>query len=659
MTVVRSSANGHRAEPPRRPVDWSAVGYRPAEGTPTKRCACGGAYLDDEPEPGRSRRRVRPLAPARRARHDPEETRHDDRRPARARPPGPRRHAGRPRASPAPQLLGDDPAAHAAAAAGSCPACTALAGISFGITLGSIDRRRPGVRVRAGPRRDARRGRRRRGRATRRAQLTGGARRAYDCLNVAHVALGRWHADPIQLPDAGPAAPAAPSADPARTPSPALPVKGPSHAPESRRNPAALVDRVPGPCRRDRVRDRRRVAVRPVANPPADEPLVGLVPATRPRRPGMASRTRPVIPALNADQSEYEVAVTKLAGTILISRESIDDTDFPITQQAEQILSDTFSAKLDRDFIGGTGVAPIPQGIVGVAAEVTGADWLAATVKAKAEIATAGGTRPTSRYRPAVIGELEDDRDAAGHQLYPDAATVFGGARNRLAPRPRPCPSSTTRRGCGSRSAAISSPTSPTRHPRRGTATRPRYGSSAGSPSPPRSRAARSASSRSTPSRRPRRRTVRDGASTAAVAPPRSAARPASRRGRAVALAGLGPLAVEVEPAPVLAGLAEPAAVTVVPARGHRGRRAPAGDPGRGPPAGVRARDPRPAALASWAPPLDPPTPGGLAAADAEAIALAWWHDDPHLAAALMWEPYAATLPPAPAVSRSLPAPNR
>ena len=49
MTAVRSSANGHRAEPPHRPVDWSAVGYRPAEGTPTKRCACGGAYLDDDP----------------------------------------------------------------------------------------------------------------------------------------------------------------------------------------------------------------------------------------------------------------------------------------------------------------------------------------------------------------------------------------------------------------------------------------------------------------------------------------------------------------------------------------------------------------------------------------------------------------------------------
>jgi hypothetical protein len=49
MTAVRSSANGYRAEPPRAPVDWAAVSYRPAEGTPVRRCSCGAAYVDDEP----------------------------------------------------------------------------------------------------------------------------------------------------------------------------------------------------------------------------------------------------------------------------------------------------------------------------------------------------------------------------------------------------------------------------------------------------------------------------------------------------------------------------------------------------------------------------------------------------------------------------------
>lgn len=133
------------------------------------------------------------------------------------------------------------------------------------------------------------------------------------------------------------------------------------------------------------------------------------------------------IPVLTPNADEYEVAVSKLAGSILISRESIDDTDFPVTQQTEQVLQDTFSAKLDRDFIGGTGPHPTPTGILAVAAEVTGADWLAAVIKAKAEIATAGGTASHVAVSPAVIGDLEDARDDLGRQLYPDASVVFGG----------------------------------------------------------------------------------------------------------------------------------------------------------------------------------------------------------------------------------------
>jgi len=55
----------------------------------------------------------------------------------------------------------------------------------------------------------------------------------------------------------------------------------------------------------------------------------------------------------------------------------------------------------------------------------------------------------------------------------------------------------------------------------------------------------------------------------------------------------------------------------------------------------------------TWAPPLDPPTAGGLPADVAQVIADATWATDPHLCAALQWEAYAAMLPPpAPAVSQ-------
>ena len=54
----------------------------------------------------------------------------------------------------------------------------------------------------------------------------------------------------------------------------------------------------------------------------------------------------------------------------------------------------------------------------------------------------------------------------------------------------------------------------------------------------------------------------------------------------------------------------------------------------------------------AWAPPLAPPTDGGLPVDEAQAIADAWWDDEPHLCAALQWEAYAATLPPALAVAQ-------
>jgi hypothetical protein len=52
-----------------------------------------------------------------------------------------------------------------------------------------------------------------------------------------------------------------------------------------------------------------------------------------------------------------------------------------------------------------------------------------------------------------------------------------------------------------------------------------------------------------------------------------------------------------------------------------------------------------------WAPPLSPPAAGGLPYDVAEAIVESWWADDNYLAMAMLWEAYALTLPPEPAVS--------
>jgi HK97 family phage major capsid protein len=133
------------------------------------------------------------------------------------------------------------------------------------------------------------------------------------------------------------------------------------------------------------------------------------------------------VPDLAKDQGQYEVAVSRLSGSILISQESIDDSDYPLTSAVGQVVIDTFSNKLDRDLIGGSGTGPVPRGILSVAAEVTAADWLQAATAAKGQIGQAGGTASHIALSPATVAQLEGAVDEIGHQLYPDAAQRFAG----------------------------------------------------------------------------------------------------------------------------------------------------------------------------------------------------------------------------------------
>ena len=104
-----------------------------------------------------------------------------------------------------------------------------------------------------------------------------------------------------------------------------------------------------------------------------------------------------LIPDLAPTQTAYEVAVSRLNGSLLISRESVDDTDYPVSQQTEVAIQERFSAKLDRDFVQGAGSAPAPTGILSVATAADGTDLLLAAVAAKAAIGTSGGT--ATRHR--------------------------------------------------------------------------------------------------------------------------------------------------------------------------------------------------------------------------------------------------------------------
>lgn len=60
---------------------------------------------------------------------------------------------------------------------------------------------------------------------------------------------------------------------------------------------------------------------------------------------------------------------------------------------------------------------------------------------------------------------------------------------------------------------------------------------------------------------------------------------------------------------------------------------------------------PTPPAWEAWAPPLDPPTAGGVPYDVAADIAAQYWDTEPHLCAALQWEFYAAMQSPTPSVA--------
>lgn len=134
-----------------------------------------------------------------------------------------------------------------------------------------------------------------------------------------------------------------------------------------------------------------------------------------------------IIPTLGLDTDAYVVATSKLAGTVLISLEAVDDATFNVSQQTEQILRDTFSAKLDRDLVSGDGQGATPAGVTSIAPEVAGPDLWGAVAAAKGEIANAGGAPSHLALNPTAAAAEEGQRDGLGRPLYPDGLQTFAG----------------------------------------------------------------------------------------------------------------------------------------------------------------------------------------------------------------------------------------
>ena len=135
-----------------------------------------------------------------------------------------------------------------------------------------------------------------------------------------------------------------------------------------------------------------------------------------------------LIPPLDLESGEYDAAVTRLSGRILISQESIDDTEYPVTAQVEQVLAGQVQLEArpglhrrrrtspdtdrhpDRGRRGGRRGPGAGRGR-----------------REGGRSRTAGGAASHIALSPPLIGELESARDEIGRALYPDAGTIFAG----------------------------------------------------------------------------------------------------------------------------------------------------------------------------------------------------------------------------------------
>ena len=134
-----------------------------------------------------------------------------------------------------------------------------------------------------------------------------------------------------------------------------------------------------------------------------------------------------LIPLLSTDTNAYVVAVSKLAGIILISNEMVTDAVFPVTSQVETSLRDSFSGKAERDLINGDGSDDGPTGVLANAPTTAGEDLWAAAVAAKAEINGAGGQATMIALNAGDIGAEEGRRNNVGDPLYPQGLTQLAG----------------------------------------------------------------------------------------------------------------------------------------------------------------------------------------------------------------------------------------
>jgi hypothetical protein len=135
------------------------------------------------------------------------------------------------------------------------------------------------------------------------------------------------------------------------------------------------------------------------------------------------------LPTVTLGDKSYTVVPRKLAGLFSLSSELADDSTFGITAALGDAVRDSMGPELDDGLLNGTGTAPQPVGVIGLAPAVDGADLRAAVFAAVAEIGEDGGTADTVALSPTDAAAEGSRVGTDDHPVYPNGMTTLAGLR--------------------------------------------------------------------------------------------------------------------------------------------------------------------------------------------------------------------------------------
>lgn len=125
------------------------------------------------------------------------------------------------------------------------------------------------------------------------------------------------------------------------------------------------------------------------------------------------------IPAVDPADDSAVISVTKIAGLLALSNESIGDSDLNLTAEVARLIREGMAAKADTDLVyGDVANAAAPAGVFDSLTQVAEANLRASVVQAAADIMAAGGMPNVVILSPALwaaeMQRREDVPTAAG-----------------------------------------------------------------------------------------------------------------------------------------------------------------------------------------------------------------------------------------------------